>query len=121
MAAYSYICVVCGHTMVVRAPMSEGPPEEVFCPAHDNRDTFYAMKRDYAADGVGLGNVTELRQSRESGGTAAMRDQFLPTAKELAHEGDPDGSKGINDWNERFSPRSDNKRPARPVSPKRLF
>lgn len=101
--------------------MAEGPPAEVWCDAPEHLEHVIACTRDYAADAPGLSNITQLRQEREAGGVSAMRDHFLPTAKELSNKDDPDGSKGISDWNERFSPRSDNKRPARPVSPKRVF
>jgi len=43
-----------------------------------------------------------------------VRDQaelFLPTNRELAGPGDPDGTKGMREWHERFEPRSDNPRP----------
>lgn len=111
MAAYSFICPACGHTTEVRAPMSEGPPVEVACPAHDNRDGFIAMKRDYQADRPGLGNITELRTARENGDTSSL---FLPTNKDFASKSDPDGTTGMREWRDNHAPRSSNKRPAWP-------
>jgi hypothetical protein len=38
----------------------------------------------------------------------------LPTAQELATPDDPDGVRGIREWNERFEPKEGNKNPLRP-------
>jgi hypothetical protein len=116
MAAYSYICPACGETLTVRAPISEGPPEEVACPAHDNRDTYIAMKRDYQADNVGLGNVSELRKTREGEGSEHL---FLPSNKDFESPKDPDGTTGMRKWRENHAPRPSNKRPAWPGSVER--
>jgi hypothetical protein len=70
---------------------------------------------------LNLGNVTALKRERERGGPSAVRDLFLPTAKELAGPDDPDGSKGIREWNETHDPKPGNTRPMRPESPKVVF
>jgi hypothetical protein len=70
---------------------------------------------------LSLGNLRQLKGERERGGSSAMRDLFLPTAKEVAGPGDPDGSKGIREWNETHDPKPGNKRPMRPESAKAVF
>lgn len=60
------------------------------------------IKRDYRAEGVGIGGG--VRVSRDG----TLRDQaelFLPTNKELAGPGDPDGTKGMRTWREEHSPK----------------
>jgi hypothetical protein len=78
------------------------------------------LYRDYRAENVSMATV-QLQRERERGGSSAVRDLFLPTAKELAGPGDPDGSKAIRDWNDNHEPRAGNKRPMRPESPKQVF
>lgn len=65
--------------------------------------------RDYRAENVGIG--TGVRVSR----TGTVRDQanlFLPTNKDFRGPGDPDGTKGMRAWHDRFQPAADNPRPA---------
>ena len=77
--------------------------------------------RDYRAEGVNDGASAKLKREREGKGDAYMRDQFLPTAKDYAGPGDPDGSKGLREWNDTHGPREGNKNPLRPEVPKRVF
>lgn len=78
------------------------------------------MVRDYRAENVGV-SVVALQRERERGGSSAVRDLFLPTAKELAGPGDPDGHKAIRQWNDEHDPKPGNSRPLRPESPKVVF
>lgn len=77
--------------------------------------------RDYRAEAVGLSGIVELRRVREVGGSSAVRDLFLPTAEEYKSPEDPDGSKGIRQWNDEHDPKAGNKRPLRPVVPRKVF
>lgn len=88
---YCYTCRECGQTREV-----PGGAKLVFC---TNDDT--PMRRDYRAEAVGLG--TGVRVSRE--GTDRDRAElFLPSNRDLAGPGDPDGKKGAAEWLERFQP-----------------
>ncbi|MES2156032.1 MAG: hypothetical protein V4510_12940 [bacterium] len=79
-----------------------------------------SLRRDYRAEGVGY-QVVGLARERERGGSSAVRDLFLPTAKELAGPGDPDGTKAIRTWNDEHDPKPGNARPMRPEGPKEVF
>jgi len=47
---------------------------------------------------------------------------FLPTAKEMAGPGDPDGSKGLRTWADEHDPKPGNKKPSYPAGiPKRSY
>lgn len=66
------------------------------------------LARDYRAEAVGVGSG--VRVSRDG----TLRDQarlFLPTNDEFKGPGDPDGTKGMRAWHDRFEPRADNPRP----------
>lgn len=111
MATYEFMD---GHGSVfVHAPMAEGPGNPPLCEVCGGE-----LRRVFT---LNLGNVTSLKRERERGGMSAVRDLFLPTAKELAGPGDPDGSKAIREWNDTHEPRMGNKRPLRPESPKAVF
>lgn len=104
MASYVYRCEA-GHTF-------ESPTYGLSqCPEHP-----YILKRDYRSENVGIA-VARLRMEREEGGSGAIRDLFLPTAEEYKSPEDPDGSKGIREWNERHAPKPGNKAPMRPEMP----
>ena len=76
--------------------------------------------RDYRAEGVGLGNIVEIR--RESGHTKSeIRDLFLPTLKDYQSPSDPTGERGLRQWNETHGPKESNKSPMYPELPKRSF
>lgn len=100
-------------SVFVHAPMAEGPGNPPLCEVCRE-----PLRRIFT---LNLGNVTALKRERERGGPSAVRDLFLPTAKELAGPGDPDGSKGIREWNEAHDPKPGNKRPMRPVADKAVF
>ena len=78
------------------------------------------MRRDYRAENASPA-VVGLKRERERGGSSAVRDLFLPTAKELAGPGDPDGHKAIRQWNDEHDPKPGNARPMRPEAPKAVF
>lgn len=73
--------------------------------------------RDWKAEGVGIG--TGVRVSR-TGTDRDQRDLFLPSAKDYAGPGDPDGSKGIRNWNAEHEHMGGGK-PLRPDAPKESF
>ena len=76
-----------------------------------------AVIRDYRAEGVGT-NLGELRKSLHPDFHESL---FLPEAKDYISKDDPDGSKGIREWNENHEPRSQNKNPRRPKAEKTLW
>jgi hypothetical protein len=119
MAVYCYRCAHCGRVENLSADIGSVPPPPV-CNCDLKRGGML-MRRDYKADGVGLTGMVELKRVREFGGSSAVRDLFLPTAAEMAGPNDPDGSKGIEEWNERNQPKNGNKHPTRPVAPKKVF
>lgn len=77
-------------------------------------------KRDYRAEGV-VANTAGLARERDGKDNTWFRDNFLPTAKDYAGPSDPDGSKGLQKWNDEHGPRDDNHKPVRPEVPKRVF
>lgn len=91
MTVYCYKCPRCGSYTEV-----SGGAAAVVC-ANDQE----FMRRDYRAEAVGIG--TGVRVSRE--GTDRERAElFLPSNRDLAGPGDPDGKKGAAEWLERFEP-----------------
>lgn len=61
------------------------------------------MKRDYRAEGVGLGSG--VRASRETLSDDGYRKLFLPEASDYAGQpGDPTGEKGLREWREEHTP-----------------
>lgn len=94
--------------------MAEGPPRDTpFC-----RKCYAPMHRVYS---LALGNRRQLKVERERGGASAVRDMFLPTAKDMAGPGDPDGTKGIQEWADEHQPKMGNKRPMYPDIPRRSW
>jgi len=106
MATYCWYCKTCG----VRW---EGNFAGQHCASPD-------VKRDYRAEAAGV-QTLQLKRERETGGSSAVRDLFLPSAKDYAGPGDPDGSKGIRQWNDEHTPGNGNKRPLRPESPRKVW
>lgn len=107
MAAYCFFCKLCGATREVGLAIAPS--------CHDT-----TMARDYRAEAAGV-QTLQLRRERETGGSSAVRDLFLPTARDYAGPTDPDGSKGIRQWNDEHAPGSGNKRPLRPESPRKMW
>ncbi len=112
MATYCFRCKVCDARFTLSIP-SVGEMGCTMCGAG-------VVVRDYRAEGVGV-QVVALQRERERGGSAAVRDLFLPTAKELAGPGDPDGHKAIREWNDTHDPKPGNSRPLRPESPRMVY
>lgn len=110
---YIYKCTRedCGESVVSRHRDFVG--EECPCEAG-------VLVRDYRAESVGFA-VGTLKRERERGGSSAIRDTFLPTAADYAGPGDPDGSKGIREWNDTHDPRPGNSKPLRPESPRKSW
>src|SRR5438128_1587023 len=103
MAVYSFRCGSCGARAQLSSPIGTIPPPPVHaCLGLKGRDTM--MRRDYQADLPDFGNAVQVKREREAGGREAVRDLFLPTAKDFAGPGDPDGSKGIRAWNDEHDP-----------------
>jgi hypothetical protein len=71
------------------------------------------MVRDYRAEGVGVA-VQQLKNEREAGGTKAHDALFLPTNKDFAGPGDPDGTKGMRQWRDTHQPKAGNSKPRWP-------
>jgi hypothetical protein len=107
---YCWRCRSCGASTISNEPHDP--------PAH-NCDLEPDVKRDYAAENVGIG--TGVRESRMEMSTSGYRDLFLPTAEDMAGPDDPDGQKGLRKWAEEHTPKDDNKRPAWPVMDKTQF
>lgn len=74
----------------------------------------FSVRRDYQAEAVGLGSGVKMSRDGTLGDQARM---FLPEAKDFAKPGDPDGIKGLNNWNETHGPRPTNNKPRRPDRP----
>lgn len=108
---YCFKCRVCGRTAT-----HSKTNWSVACPC--GRE----MSRDYRAEGVGATGLVQLKRERDIGGREAYRDQFLPTAKDYAGPGDPDGEKGIRQWNDEHQPHSSaSGAPLRPESKRRSW
>jgi hypothetical protein len=106
LSTYCFVCRNCG----TRFTANTRAPEIPYCCDEP------VLSRDYRGEGVGIA-VAGLRAEREAGGSAAVRDLFLPTAAEEATPDDPDGSKAIRAWNETHEPKNGNKNPVRPEMP----
>jgi hypothetical protein len=85
-----------------------------------NKGRPHHFVRDWQRENVGF-QTLQLKRERETGGSSAVRDLFLPKAADYAGPGDPDGSKGIRQWNDEHAPSSSNKRPLRPESPRKVW
>lgn len=100
-------------TKTVRAPIEEGPGAPPLCDYCGS-----PLRRVYS---LALGNRRQLVAERDFGGSRALRDQFLPTAKDFASATDPDGSKGLREWGNTHQPKKGNKTPLWPDIPKASF
>ncbi len=76
--------------------------------------------RDYKAEAAAP-QTLQLKREREAGGRTAIRDMFLPSAKDFQSPSDPDGQKGIRQWNDEHGPRASNKNPLRPETARKVF
>ena len=113
---YLFTCRLCGY--VVETNVREPVP---WCKHPGGpRAAIEPMSRDYRAEAASP-QVANLKREREAGGPSAVRDMFLPTAKEYESPSDPDGSKGIRKWAEEHQPADGNKRPSYPDIPKKSF
>lgn len=91
MAQYTFACPECGKYECVEAPVATGPRAPV---CHG------PMKRNYRADGI-RSNLRDLKREREG----FTKELFLPTAEDYKSPGDPDGTKGLRQWDEDHSPK----------------
>ena len=112
MATYEFADV---HGLVtVQAPIEAGPGDPPVCGYCGN-----PLRRVYS---LALGNRSQLQLERDRGGSGAVRDMFLPTAKDFAAPGDPDGAKGLREWADTHEPKAGNKSPTYPAGiPKRSY
>jgi hypothetical protein len=85
-----------------------------------NKGRPHHFVRDWRREAVGV-QTLQLKREREHGGSSAVRDLFLPTTKDYQSAVDPDGSKGIRQWNEEHDPSPSNKKPLRPESPRKVW
>jgi len=106
-AVYVFRCLNCGAPFESKNINTQQP---VFCCAYP------MLKRDYRAEGVGFA-VAKLARQRKDATDTEMRDLFLPTADEFIGPDDPDGSKGIEKWNDEHVPAEGNYNPIRPERP----
>jgi hypothetical protein len=77
------------------------------------------MRRDYRAENVAP-QVVQLKREREAGGSSAVRDLFLPKAKDFESPSDPDGEKGLRAWADETKPKDGNKKPNWPAMKKKV-
>lgn len=115
MAIFCYKCPECGRRYEYTTPDSK-----------DTCECHAGLVRDYKAESVGFNGLAQMKEQREKGtdglsGRKAMRDLFLPTAKEMASPSDPSGEKGMREWNDKHGPRDSNKAPLYPDVSKRSF
>ena len=106
---FCFICDYCGHRVetAVRQPEPTCTHElSQLC-----ADTELVMRRDWATEGVGVGQG--VRVSRD-GTLSDQAHLFLPTNDEFKGPGDPDGTRGMRAWHEHHEPRADNPRPVHP-------
>lgn len=102
MATYCFACRECGE----RFSLPVNDAGETTCPACGK----CCIARDYRAEAVGVGSG--VRVSRDG----TVQDQarlMLPTNNDFRGPGDPDGTKGMRAWHDRFQPAADNPRPVK--------
>jgi hypothetical protein len=99
-ATYCYRCKGCGASFNVPTHGLEETP----CPTCGS----CCLTRDYRAENVGVATVV-LKNEREMG--SKYKDLFLPSNKDFAGPGDPDGTKGMRNWRETHQPKAGNKNP----------
>jgi len=111
---YVFTCPECGRYVEtsVREPSPSCACKKMAHPTE--------MARNYRAEAASP-QVANLKREREAGGRSAVRDMFLPTAKDYESPSDPDGSKGIRKWADEHAPADGNKRPDYPDMPKKSF
>ena len=112
---YCFRCPECGARQETRA--YDVVP---WCLQDHGRVGAAPMQRDYRSENAAPA-VTQLKREREAGGRSAVRDLFLPKAKDFESPSDPDGSKGIRQWNDEHGPREGNKAPLRPETKRVSF
>lgn len=112
-AVYMFKCKTCG---TKHASFSPEPSSLGLC----THCASGQIVRDYRAEGV-TPATAGLKREREGKDNAWFRDNFLPTADDYKSPEDPDGSKGLKQWNDEHIPADGNKHPVRPEIPKQVF
>lgn len=108
MATYVFSCRDCGASFELSmSSIGEQPCAACGKPT---------LRRDYRAENVGF-SIAAIRGGGATTTNAEMRDLFLPKAEEFAGPDDPDGSKGLDKWNESHEPAESNTNPIRPERP----
>jgi len=111
MTTYCWKCPACGLTTEApagyRATCSVG-------------HTHMPMMRDYRAENAAP-QTLQLKREREAGGRRAMRDLFLPVAKDFESATDQDGEKGLRAWADETKPKDGNKKPLWPDMKRKVF
>lgn len=113
MARYTFKCATCNEVAEVTASVTEDY-QVPHCSVHG------AMVRNFRAD-LPVAAVANLKRERDMGGSRAMRDLFLPTARDFQSPTDPDGQRGLRDWAESHAPREGNAKPLWPEMQKQVF
>lgn len=113
MAQYSFKCTTCTQVAEVTASVTESYPVP-HCSEHGS------MVRDYRVDSPAAA-VANLKRERDMGGSRAMRDLFLPTARDFESPADPDGQKGLRNWADSHAPRDGNSKPLWPEMKKQVY
>lgn len=101
--AYCFVCPLCSRRTEANvrdpAPTCTGPYTDGSYGNHFEQE----MRRDYAAEGVGIGSG--VRVSRD-GTVADQARLFLPDNDDFKGPGDPDGTRGAREWHEINQPKS---------------
>lgn len=105
---YVYKCKA-GHVAEVSYPMGEQPPT-LLCECGADATRFYR------AEGKRLNGMAQMKMERDPSYDPTL---FLPTKKDFAGPGDPDGEKGMNQWMEDHRP-ADSSNGAKMVDPRKL-
>jgi len=116
MAVYVFRCPVDGYTVET----SQRDPAPTHGPHVKGKVLYGPMVRDYRAEGASPA-IAGLKRERELGSPNDLKGLFLPTAKDYAGPGDPDGQRGLRAWAEETRPAADNKRPVYPDMDRKVF
>jgi hypothetical protein len=110
MALYLYECTRCGTRQQLSATIGD-------VPSAPDCECGGATQRSYRSEGVGLA-IRNLKIERDPNFSERL---FLPDASDFASPTDPDGQKGLREWNENNVPKEGNKNPRRPKVDKAVW
>jgi len=112
---YCFVCPECGARQEMRA-YGEVP----WCSNDHGTAGVLPMRRDYRTEAAAP-QTLQLKREREAGGRRAIRDLFLPKAKDFESPSDPDGEKGLRAWADETKPKDGNTKPLWPDMKKKVF